>query len=374
MHHGTKFKQQQKRAMKTPAGTGSLKKTALTLLMLLPLQGCLIPVDNPIGDFGVGTVSYAMEDQNRPEIMTQNPDDHRQLKLQFWYPTDQHGFQRLSYYLELVPKVVHSLLDAPVTGNQSRLPLVVMSHGLGGNGNHSEFISEALASNGYLVAGIDHTYYGGPVRFPDGKILSSIPNMLRFTGSKVTDDLLATYFEEWIKDCHWVMDEIQRIDQDPSSPFYQRIDTTRIAMVSHSFGGAMGMQCASERNDIVATVSMDGALRGTVKDFGTQVPFMMIWPGNASNSVDNRFVEGAFANSLLYHWASIQNAQHGDFADHNRLLNRGGTPTIQRKQEIILSLVQGFLKHYLLQETESVSESLDLEHMPEVRYGEKVGG
>lgn len=56
------------------------------------------------------------------------------------------------------------------------------------------------------------------------------------------------------------------------------------------------------------------------------------------------------------------------------MLNRGGTPTIQCKQEIILSLVQGFLKHYLLQETESVSESLDLEHMPEVRYGEKLGG
>lgn len=333
-----------------------------------------MPVDNPKGEFGVGTVSYAMEDPHRPEVMTQNPDDYRRLMLQFWYPTAPHGFQRMSYYLELVPKIVHSLLNAPITGKQSRLPLVVMSHGLGANRNHSEFISESLASNGYLVAGIDHTYYGGPVRFPDGTIRSSIQNMLRFTGSKVTNEVLTTYFNDWVKDCHWVMDEIQRIDQDPSSPLYQRIDTTRIAMVSHSFGGAMGMQCASERNDIVATLSMDGDLRGPVKDSGTQVPFMMIWPGNASNSVDNRFAEGAYANSPTYHWASIQNSQHGDFADHNRVLNPGGTPNIRRKQDIILNLIDAFLKRYLLQETSSVVESLELEEMPELRYGEEVAG
>lgn len=332
-----------------------------------------MPTDAPQGEYSVGTFTVAMEDTVRSEIMTKNPDDHRKLALQFWYPTTPHNQIRLSYYLEIVPKNVFSKMDAPVVAENGPLPLVLMSHGLGGNRNHSEFITESLAANGYLVAGIDHTYYGGPVRFPDGSLLSSILNMLRFTGSKVTDELLATYFDDWVVDCHWVMDELGRINSDPDSPLYQRIDLSRIAMVSHSFGGAMGMQCASERSDILATIAMDGALRGTVKDEGTTVPFMMIWPGDSENTVDHRFDAGAFEHSPVYYWASIQNGDHGDFADHNRILKPGGTPDIHRKQDIVLQLIDGFLKHYLLGATASVKESLDLEQLPEVRYGEKVG-
>ena len=349
-----------------------LLKAATLLAIMLPLQGCLMPTDAPEGEYGVGSFTIAMEDPHRPEIMTRNPDDHRKLALQFWYPTTVHKQIRLSYYLELVPKNVFSKIDAPLIAESGPLPLVLMSHGLGGNRNHSEFITESLAANGYLVAGIDHTYYGGPVRFPDGSMLSSIVNMLRFTGSKVTDELLATYFDEWVADCHWVMAEIQRINSDPESPLYQRIDLNRIVMASHSFGGAMGLQCASERSDIVATIAMDGALRGTVKDAGTDVPFMMIWPGDAENTVDYRFDEGAFENSPTYYWASIQNGDHGDFAVHNRILKPGGTPDIHRKQEIILHLIHGFLKHYLRGETASVVESLNLAEMPAVRYGESI--
>ncbi|MDX1695996.1 MAG: hypothetical protein R3208_19680, partial [Ketobacteraceae bacterium] len=250
----------------------------LLLLFLLLVQGC-IGVSKPQGPYSVGTTTLGLVDASRSEVMTKDPDDVRRMLLQFWYPAPPHRHTRLSRYLEVVPKLVNSLVDAPILDTNEPLPLVIMSHGLGGNANHSEFISESLAANGYLVAAIDHTYYGGPVLFPGGEVLSSIPNMLRFTGPSVTEEKLQRYFDTWVEDCHFLLGELTRINSDPGSPWYQRMDTSRIAMVSHSFGGAMGMQCATGDSRIVATINMDGSLWGSVKETGTSTPFMMIWPG-----------------------------------------------------------------------------------------------
>ncbi|MCG8673624.1 MAG: hypothetical protein MI867_29825 [Pseudomonadales bacterium] len=349
-------------------GTKVIAVIAL-LPVTLTLQGCLIPTGKPDGEYSVGTMSYGLEDPTRLEVMTDDPDDIRRIKLQFWYPTNTHRHLRLGHYLELVPKLVNSLIDAPILDTTEKFPLVIMSHGLGGNGNHSEFISESLASHGYLVAGLDHTYYGGPISFPNGDQLSSIINMLRFTGPQVTDELLADYFDVWVEDCHFLLEEINRINDDPESPWYQRIDTQEIAMVSHSFGGSMGMQCATEDSSIVATINMDGDLRGTVKDTGTTTPFMMIWPGDSENNVDHRFVDGAFSLSPNYYWASIINSQHGDFADHNRLLNPGGEPNIKRKHKIILDLIHAFLDEHLMGNENQLLRGEGLEDYPEMLLG-----
>ena len=339
------------------------------------LQGCLIPVSEPEGEYGVGTQTLALEDVSRAEVMTTDTADHRKMLLQFWYPTEPHNHLRLSRYLELVPKTVNSLVDAPMIDDGKPLPLVIMSHGLGGNANHSEFISESLAANGYLVAGIDHTYYGGPVRFPDGSQLSSILNMLRFTGPNLNDDKIRSFFDVWVQDCHFLLSEIDRLNADPESEWYQRIDTDRIAMVSHSFGGAMGMECALEESRIVANVNMDGDLWGNVKQIGTATPFMMIWPGDASNSIANRFEDPAFALSDTFYWASITNGDHGDFADHNRLLNPGGEPDIFRKQKITLDLIHAFLdRHFLMRQDPGLLDGVGLDAYPELRLGAGVPG
>lgn len=355
--------------MKESSAPFASAKHIMLLLISMALQGCLISTDSPEGEFSVGTMSYALDDTSRPEVMTKDPNDTRRLMLQFWYPTTPHRHLRLSYYLELIPKTVNSVINAPIIDTPDPLPLVIMSHGLGGNWNHSEFISESLAANGYLVAGVDHTYYGGPVKFPDGTLLSSIPNMLRFTGPRVTDELLADYFDVWVEDCHFLLGEIERLNQDPESMWYQRIDTQRIAMVSHSFGGAMGIQCATENSTIVANVNMDGDLRGAVKEDGTNTPFMMIWPGDSENNIEHRFDDGAYTNSPTFYWASIINAQHGDFADHNRLLNPGGTPSIKRKQQITLDLIHAFLDQYLMGTPNGLLNGQGLEEYPEIKFG-----
>ena len=346
-----------------------LGKHNILIALSLLLQGCLINVEPPDGEYGVGTATLALDDESRAEVMTKDPSDHRKFLLQFWYPTEPHHMTVLGRYLELVPKLIHSVPDVPLIDTPEPLPLVIMSHGLGGNANHSEFISESLASHGYLVAGIDHTYYGGPVLFPDGTVRSSILNMLRFTGPRVTDQLLAEYFATWVEDCHLTIATILQLNQDPASRWYQRIDTQRIAMVSHSFGGAMGMQCATENNAIKATVTMDGALRGSVQAEGTTTPFMMIWPGDEHNSIDHRFDDPAFANSGTFYWASILNGDHGDFADHNRLLNPGGSPSIGRKQRIVLDLIHAFLQQHLLGQSSELLSGAGLEQYPEMRFG-----
>ena len=91
------------------------------------------------GPYAVGTETYTWTDVSRDETFTSET-DQRKVTVQFWYPEQADG----------------------------TYPLVVFSHGAFGYrmSNHSTFME--LASNGYVVCGIDHPYHSFMTRQVDG--------------------------------------------------------------------------------------------------------------------------------------------------------------------------------------------------------------
>src|SRR3569833_1313308 len=64
---------------------------AVVVLMLaiaaaVPLAVPVFTFPRPSGPYGIGTMTYHWIDQDRPELCTASPDDHREVMVQLWYP------------------------------------------------------------------------------------------------------------------------------------------------------------------------------------------------------------------------------------------------------------------------------------------------
>ncbi len=103
------------------------------------------PVDAP-GPFAVGFHTETIEYTN-PVVGA------RPLDLHWWYPTDatEGGPVRYAGVFPRMPVLGEAL---PRSGS---LPLVVFSHGNGGLAEQSFFLTEFLASHGFIVVAPDHT-------------------------------------------------------------------------------------------------------------------------------------------------------------------------------------------------------------------------
>ena len=64
--------------------------------------------------------------------------------------------------------------NATPAGQQRSLPLVVLSPGFTSPRSTLTALAEDLASHGYVVAGIDHTYESFATAFPDGRVTTCL--------------------------------------------------------------------------------------------------------------------------------------------------------------------------------------------------------
>jgi predicted dienelactone hydrolase len=113
-------------------------------------------------DVGVKTIEITNPAQFNPATQTS---EDRQLTVEVWYPTNGNTkSKKTSYEDETRSGIKFSIQadafrDAPVykAENENKFPLVVISHGYTGYRTIMYYLAEHLASNGYVVAAIDHT-------------------------------------------------------------------------------------------------------------------------------------------------------------------------------------------------------------------------
>lgn len=149
-------------------------------------------------------------------------------KMAVWYPTaDREGSVRYSADLS------GSMAMNGAVAVCERFPAVVFSHGLGGCGTQSVFITEQLARQGYVVAAPDHRDAGCSV---DGTGTPKLvgPEASFFQPERWTD---ATH-DDRKDDVNRVLEWLLR-----GQEFGARVDADRIGMVGHSLGGytALGL-------------------------------------------------------------------------------------------------------------------------------------
>lgn len=157
---------------------------------------------------------------NTPPADGSTPTYDRPLTVEMWYPAVQGstGDTSLDAYIRdgitEVSLEGRAVRDAPVANSPDALPLVMISHGFPGNRFLLSHLAENLASKGYVVASIDHTdsTYRDQTTFP-----STLRN-------RSLDQL-------------FVLDEIAKINADPTSPFAGLIDTDNTGLIGYSMGG-----------------------------------------------------------------------------------------------------------------------------------------
>jgi hypothetical protein len=134
-------------------------------------------------------------------------------------------------------------------------------------------LAEDLASHGYVVAGIDHTYESFATAFPDGRVTTCLAReaLRSGRGEKVVAGRAA--------DVSFVLDELT--GAHPAWPGAALIDPSRMAMAGHSVGGAAAISAMLADSRIRAGIDMDGTTHAQIPDDGLSRPFLFL--GKQSN-------------------------------------------------------------------------------------------
>jgi hypothetical protein len=248
----------------------------------------------PTGPHRVGRVADEWVDPTRLEIYSTDPADRRELVVWIWYPAiPQPGEERAAYLPEPWAPVAEFLgldvdgvrsqavSDAPVSDAASKFPVLVLSPS-GFPPLLLSCIAEELASHGYVVVGVNHTYETTVTVFDDGRVVPMNPAAVGGalgpqTGShEEAFGARAAVCERKAEDLAFVADQISRIDADSTSRFAGRLDTTRIGAVGHSFGGNAALEWCRIDPRCRAAVNLDGAIWTEVGKVGVERPALQV--------------------------------------------------------------------------------------------------
>ncbi|KQY93563.1 acetylhydrolase [Paenibacillus sp. Root52] len=266
----------------------------------LPLLFPVFTFAEPVGSYGIGTVSYDWTDETREELFTTQTGDHRELMVQVWYPTNKDVKGTPAPYVSdsavystafnevlKLPKALfsslgdvktHAIQDAMLSDAEAKYPILIFSHGLHGYEKQNTFQVEQLVSQGYIVVGINHTYSSMVSIFQDGRVAQ-----FESEGKEGFEQLQFDYMdklnETWVKDAQFVLDQVEKLAaSDPEGRFTGHMDLERIGMFGHSFGGATTVQILMDDPRVQAGINMDGVLFGEkrIPAQGVGKPFLMM--------------------------------------------------------------------------------------------------
>jgi dienelactone hydrolase len=255
----------------------------------------------------------------------------------------------------------NAVSDARPAGHQRSLPLVVLSPGFTSSRSTLTGLAEDLASHGYVVAGIDHTYESFATAFPDGRVTTCLARQARRPGSGFQEKVAAGR----AADVSFVLGKLT--GAHPAWPGAGLIDQSRIAMAGHSAGGAATIAAMLADSRIRAGIDMDGSTAAPIPDEGLARPFLFL--GKQSNytpgagiipSPDGKHVKGAVTTwerdwELLTgwkRWLVVAGAVHASFTDLALLADHigidiGADLSGARSLDITRAYVRAFFDHHL---------------------------
>ncbi|MGW3199258.1 alpha/beta hydrolase family protein [Streptomyces sp. NPDC001118] len=265
----------------------------------------------PTGQYRVGEVELHLVDHSRPDPWHPGP-GRRELMVSVYYPaTHTAGRPAAPYmlpaaaghfdkvtandYLALhVPAgradwartTTHVAQSAPVAaGRGGRLPVALYSPGLGEPRTWGTAAAADLASRGYVVVAIDHTYESPEVQFPNGSLATmSLPSD---DGNAFIRKALAVR----VTDTSFVLDQLRVLNsgrnpdadgQPLPAGLTGALDLAEVGMFGHSMGGTAAALAMDADHRITAGIDIDGNLTYTdgslmpVAQHGLDRPFLLM--------------------------------------------------------------------------------------------------
>ncbi|MDA1476927.1 alpha/beta hydrolase family protein [Bacillus changyiensis] len=272
----------------------------LMAIMLMISAVCLyaFPVfelPEPTGKYHVGTQTFHFVDKKREELFDQTSNRKRELMVQVWYPAKQPNGKPAPFiaegsllkeeplsktfglpaitmdYLKYIP--THSYVSAKISTESRSYPLIILNHGYQSSKVYHTSQAENLASHGYIVASIDHTYSTFATVFPDGRTATMKTDINQIAETNYRDRV----GKVWTDDITFIIDQFERINTGKiQTPFKGKLDLQHIGVLGHSFGGAASYDVASDSR-ITAGIDMDGGLYNYHRHPRMTKPFMFMF-------------------------------------------------------------------------------------------------
>jgi len=351
-----------------------VKKRALLIIMITALgfqqlvsrNNSQTVLPKPTGPYSVGSRYFSLIDKDRSDLISPEPDDYRAISLQVWYPAEpgpddqpillndrkliegyvQEGALTSTILTEWAMEPTHSFLKAQPSKAKTPYPVILYSSS--GVMNANTFLSEELASHGYVVFSIGHPYWCEFYYDAEGKTIPFDKNneyykqLWKEEGSwqvlKIKKEItLAKTLEDrpdlyeklnqamptevsdlrlWGEDIAFVVDQLKEMNSNTG--FFKGImDVNRIGVMGYSKGGAAaGQYCLTADDRCKAGINLGGFMFADIVEKNLKKPFMIMehiepWAPDGL-PIGELFVQKAESDAYM---VAIRDALHGNFCD-----------------------------------------------------------
>ncbi|MEY9946710.1 alpha/beta hydrolase family protein [Kitasatospora sp. GAS1066B] len=292
----------------------------------------------PTGPFAVGLDTLHLVDADRPDpwVPAAGP---RQLMVSMVYPARPGSGGPAAYMttaealawlqqdnipnatgLAQAVSVTRSWARADARPAPGRFPLVLLSPGLTMPRATLTSVAVDLASRGYVVALVDHTYEAPGITFPDGRTLGCVICDRPPAGGP------AAVASSRAKDLSFVIDQLT--DRHPAWRYARLIDPQRIGLAGHSIGGDGAAATMAADDRVRAGVDLDGTLFAPIPATGLDGrPFLLLGAqADESPGQDPSWSQGWTRLDGWKRWLTIAGANHSSATDVPLLASQAGIP------------------------------------------------
>ena len=348
---------------KTVAWIGVFPLLVLALSIYSQLE-----LPEPSGPYAVGRKSFTWVDASRPEVLTENPNDSRELVALVWYPAESGTGVNVGYFphLSSVTDALvgsgeleawqvfglrfvrsESRLDANPVKTETPFPVVIFSPGNGTNIEFYSSLASEIASQGYFVVGLNHPYDVPAVQLSSGEVAPYDRDQWLLDA-----EAHQAYSKERIKvrtaDVLFALGQLEEINSN--GPFAGLMDLNSVAAAGHSLGGITASEACKADKRFKACLNFDGLQQGgpfSMEETAIppEQPFLFL---TKESRLHPALIEQFELMSESY-WVVVHGAAHQSFTD-GPLLQPSLLPGPNRADRL-MGLIQqyslAFLDHTL---------------------------
>ncbi len=319
----------------------------IILLLLATALPILLPVPKipaPSGPYAIGTSIYEMIDSSRKELYS-DKDEPRRIMIQVWYPAEIEStdvkapwvtnasifapaianfIEMPSYFLDHLALVdIPAYQNATLADSGKPFPVILFSHGWKGFNAQNSGQALELASHGYVVVAVQHTYGAITTVFPDGTVAPNNPNALPAEDDTLDYEITARILvNQWAGDMSYVLDQLTGPGNEAGDFFQSNLDFSRIGVYGHSTGGGAAIQFCGTDLRCKAVLGMDPFMRPVSAEvIASGVPqpsffiFSQSWFDNTDSINNQLFNQFQPNNSNDFGAIYIAGTKHYDFSD-----------------------------------------------------------